>query len=145
MNICHFKHFPKPYLAYPKVIKGLIFKNKNTEKILPDAEYIVDSFKVDIQHLADYNKLTDFADNGEIPALYLAVLSQSLQMHMMTAEQFPFAILGLVHIRNKIIQYRKVYVHEELTLSCRFGELRPHDKGLEFDLLRLFMWLVRSL
>lgn len=135
MNIRHFKHFPKPYLAYPKVIKGLILKNKNTEKALPEAEYIVDSFKVDVQHLAAYNKLTDFAHDGEIPALYLAVLSQSLQMHMMTAEQFPFAILGLVHIRNKITQYRKVYITEELTLSCRFGELRPHDKGLAFDFI----------
>ena len=56
-------------------------------------------------------------------------------MHMMTAEAFPFPILGLVHIRNQLKQYRKVGVNEQLTLSCKFGELQPHDKGVQFDFI----------
>src|SRR5690606_40430954 len=63
------------------------------------------------------------------------VLSQSLQMHMMTSEAFPFPILGLVHIRNQVKQYRKIGVNETLTLSCKFGELQPHDKGVQFDFI----------
>ena len=54
---------------------------------------------------------------------------------MMTKEAFPFAVLGLVHIRNQIKQVRKVGVNELLTLSCRFGELQPHDKGMQFDFI----------
>ncbi len=56
-------------------------------------------------------------------------------MHMMTTEAFPFAILGLVHIRNQVKQYRKVGVNETLSLSCKFGELQPHDKGVQFDFI----------
>ncbi|TCB51350.1 hypothetical protein E0H80_04895 [Acinetobacter sp. ANC 4779] len=133
MNTRHFSQLPKPYLAYPKVIKGLIFKKPKGEKVLPQVEYVVDSFKVDQKHLTAYNEVCGFKNNGYIPAIYLAVLSQSLQMHMMTQEAFPFAILGLVHIRNQIKQTRKVGVNEQLTLSCKFGELQPHDKGVQFD------------
>ena len=135
MNSRHFNQLPKPYLAYPKVIQSLIFKKPKGAKILPQVEYVVDSFKIDSDHLKSYNEVCGFKNNGYIPAIYLAVLSQSLQMHMMTSEPFPFAILGLVHIRNTVKQYRKVGVNEPLTLSCTFGELKPHDKGVQFDFL----------
>ena len=135
MNTRHFSQLPKPYLAYPKVIQGLIFKKPKGEKVLPQVEYVVDSFQVDPKHLKSYNEVTGFENNGFIPAIYLAVLSQSLQMHMMTQEAFPFAILGLVHIRNQIKQIRKVKVDEKLTLSCKFGDLKPHDKGVQFDFI----------
>lgn len=135
MNIRHFSQLPKPYLAYPKVIQGLIFKKPKGEKVLPQVEYVVDSFQVDPKHLKAYNEVCGFKNNGYIPAIYLAVLSQSLQMHMMTQEAFPFAILGLVHIRNQLKQYRKVGVNEQLSLSCKFGELKPHDKGVQFDFI----------
>ena len=135
MNTRHFSQLPKPYLAYPKVIQGLIFKKPKAEKVLPQVEYVVDSFKVDQKHLKAYNDVCGFKNNGYIPAIYLTVLSQSLQMHMMTSEAFPFPILGLVHIRNQVKQYRKVGVNETLTLSCKFGELQPHDKGVQFDFI----------
>ena len=135
MNTRHFSQLPKPYLAYPKVIQGLIFKKPKGEKVLPQVEYVVDSFKVDQKHLKAYNAVTGFKNNGYIPAIYLAVLSQSLQMHMMTQEAFPFAILGLVHIRNQVKQSRKVGLNEQLTLSCKFGELQPHEKGVQFDFI----------
>lgn len=135
MNTRHFNQLPKPYLAYPKVIQGLIFKKPKGEKVLPQVEYVVDSFKVDAKHLKAYNEVTGFKNNGYIPAIYLAVLSQSLQMHMMTQEAFPFAILGLVHIRNQVKQLRKVGVNEQLSLSCKFGDLKPHDKGVQFDFI----------
>ena len=135
MNTRHFSELPKPYLAYPKVIQGLIFKKPKGEKVLPQVEYVVDTLKIDTKHLESYNEICGFKNDGFVPAIYLAVLSQSLQMHMMTKEAFPFAVLGLVHIRNQIKQVRKVGVNELLTLSCRFGELQPHDKGMQFDFI----------
>lgn len=135
MNTRHFSQLPKPYLAYPKVIQGLLFKKPKGEKVLPQVEYVVDAFKVDQKHLKNYNDICGYENNGYIPATYLAVVSQSLQMHMMTTEAFPFALLGLVHIRNQVKQLRKIADNENLTLSCKFGELKQHDKGLQFDFL----------
>lgn len=31
MNTRHFSQLPKPYLAYPKVIQGLIFKSRKVK------------------------------------------------------------------------------------------------------------------
>lgn len=135
MNTRHFSQLPKAYLAYPKVIQGLIFKKPRGEKVLPQVEYVVDAFKIDQDHLKRYNQICGYNNNGYIPATYLAVISQSLQMHMMTTEAFPFALLGLVHIRNQVKQQRKIDVNENLTIACAFGELKPHDKGLQFDFL----------
>lgn len=135
MKTRHFSQLPKPYLAYPKVIQGLIFKKAKGEQVLPQVEYVVDQFNIDQKHIAAYNEVCGYKNNGYISATYLAVISQSLQMHMMAQETFPFAMLGLVHIRNQVKQFRKIAVNENLTLSCKFGELKPHDKGLQFDFL----------
>ena len=135
MNTRHFSQLPKAYLAYPKVIQGLVFKKPKGERVLPKVEYVVDSFRIDQDHLNDYNQVCGFKSDDTIPAIYLAVLSQSLQMHMMTTENFPFAILGLVHLRNQIKQTRPIGVNEALSLSCRFGDIQPHDKGLQFDFI----------
>ncbi|WOE32322.1 MULTISPECIES: MaoC/PaaZ C-terminal domain-containing protein [unclassified Acinetobacter] len=135
MNIRHFAALPKPYLTYPKVIQGLIFKPSKAKQSLAEVEYIVDHLLINQRHLAAYNKICGFQDDQYVSAIYLAMLSQSLQMHMMTKEDFPFPILGLVHIRNNIKQFRTIIKDEQLSLSCKFGELRPHDKGIQFDFI----------
>lgn len=135
MSVRHFNELPKAYLAIPKVIKGLVVKPAKGPKTLPQVEYVVDALKIDAKHLASYNEVCGFKNDGVVPAIYLAVLSQSLQMHMMTGEAFPFPILGLVHIRNTVTQMRPIKVNETLTLSCKFGELKPHDKGVQFDFI----------
>ncbi|WP_026470419.1 MaoC family dehydratase [Alkanindiges illinoisensis] len=135
MSIRHFDALPKPYKAYGKVILSLIKKPKVKTKTLPQAEYIVDRLNIDEKHLKAYNDICTFKNDGTVPAMYLAVLAQSLQMSMMTEEPFPFALLGMVHIRNVVRQTRKIEANEVLTLSCKFGELRPHDKGQQFDFI----------
>lgn len=135
MGTRHFDALPKPYKAYAKVIQSLVQKPKKREKVLPQAEYIVDSLVIDAKHLKSYNDVCGYKNNGAVPATYLAVLAQALQMSMMTEEAFPFALLGLVHIRNVVRQTRPVSATEVLTLSCKFGDLRPHEKGLEFDFI----------
>lgn len=134
MSVRHFKRMPKPYVAYPKIIQGLIQKKAKGSN-LPDLEYVVDDFKIDTAHLAQYQSLTGFAQNQVVPALYFAVLSQSLQMQMMGVPQFPFQVLGLVHVANEIEQKRVIEAQETFSLSCRFGALHPHEKGVVFDFI----------
>ena len=135
MRTRHFSELPKAFAAYPKVIQGLLKKSVAKEKVLPQVEYIVDQLTIQQQHLQKYNRICGFKDDGTVPAIYLAVLAQSLQMHMMTSEPFPFVLLGLVHIRNRITQHRVIKVNEIIQLACKFGDLQPHDKGLQFDFI----------
>ncbi|MFB2538422.1 MULTISPECIES: MaoC family dehydratase [unclassified Acinetobacter] len=143
MQTRHFDQLPKAYLAYPKVVQGLVQqqieqrvqKKPRPAAVLPQVEYVVDSLKIDSEHLKKYQQICHFAQDHTVPAMYLAVLAQSLQMHMMTNELFPFALLGLVHIANQIKQYRVMHSSEVFELSCRFGDLTPHEKGLQFDFI----------
>lgn len=133
MKSRYFNEMPKAYTAYSKVIKGLIVKSPKRDKVLPEVEYIVSQLSFDVAHLTKYNDICGYKNDGTVPATYIAVLAQSLQMQMMTSEAFPFALLGLVHIRNRVKQLRVIKNTETIQLSCRFGELLPHDKGLQFD------------
>lgn len=135
MKTRHFSRLPKAYTAIPKVLQSLINKPKSSKKILPQVEYILDELIIDKAHLAKYNQVCHFENGATVPAIYLAVLAQSLQMQMMTNEPFPFPLLGLVHIRNQITQFRAVHVDDVIELSCKFGELQAHDKGLQFDFI----------
>lgn len=135
MQTIHFKQLPKPYLAYPKILQGVLRKKTKQVNSLPQREYVVDQLQIDTKHLVQYNALTGFKNNGYIPALYLAVLSQSLQMQMMSQADFPFAVLGLVHIHNHIQQHRPIAVTEKMRMSCQFGELQAHEKGTQFELI----------
>jgi acyl dehydratase len=134
MSVRHFQQLPKPYLAYPKIIKGLMQK-KPKATALPELEYVVDALKIERKHLNTYQSLTGFAQNQHVPALYFAVLAQSLQMQMMSLPEFPFQVLGLVHVANQIEQQRIIDCNEIFRLSCKFGELKPHEKGMVFDFI----------
>jgi acyl dehydratase len=56
-------------------------------------------------------------------------------MEIITDAAFPFAAMGLVHIQNSICQHRLVAASETLTIHVKPANLRPHDKGLQFDIL----------
>lgn len=118
-----------------KVAKYIGAKPKVTSKTLPDVTYTVSRLSIDMDHLNKYNQVCGFKDNGLLPPTYLCVLSQTLQMNMMTQEAFPFPMLGLVHITNSITQHRPIAPYETIELSCAFGELKPHDKGQQFDFI----------
>lgn len=134
MMIRHFQHLPKAYVAYPKLMQAMLKKNSH-QPLLPELEYVVDQLQIDAKHLRRYQNLTGFATTQQVPALYMAMLAQSLQMHMMSVPEFPFQVLGLVHISNQLEQLRTVLAHEVMQLSCRFGTLSPHAKGLAFDFI----------
>lgn len=133
MKSCYFNEMPKAYTAYPKAFKSLLQKSTKKEKILPEVQYVINQLSFDLDHLKKYNDICGYQNDGTVPATYLAVLAQSLQMQMMTTEAFPFALLGLVHIRNQVKQHRIVKNNELIQLSCSFGELKAHEKGLQFD------------
>lgn len=56
-------------------------------------------------------------------------------MELMTDATFPFPVIGLVHIRNRIEQLRPVRADERLSMRLRPGELSPHERGTQFELL----------
>lgn len=99
---------------------------------LPQAEYRVPNLKIDRARLKAYQRVCACMENDTLPPLYLGTLAMRLQLNMMADEDFPYPVLGLVHIHNSVTQHRPVRAHESLALSCRFGDNVAHDKGTAF-------------
>lgn len=89
----------------------------------------------DRKHLDAYNDVCGFPLGDTLPASYPHMAAFGLHMTLMTDTAFPFAPMGLVHLRNTITQHRPIGVEEVLDVSVRSADLRPHPKGSLVDIL----------
>ena len=90
---------------------------------------------VDPRHVAAYRRVCGFADSPILPATYPHILAFGLQMQLLTDKRFPFPLLGLIHLSNRIRLHRPLGGISELTLSVHTQNLNPHPKGATFDVV----------
>ena len=90
---------------------------------------------VDAKRLAAYRSVCGFADNGLLPPTYPHILAFALQMQLLTAKAFPFPLLGLIHLSNRISVLRPLGGVSRVRIGVRVENLQPHTKGATFDLL----------
>jgi acyl dehydratase len=100
---------------------------------LPDLEVVLRGVEVDRDHLATYAHVCDYRVSDAVPVTYPHVLTFPLAMELMSDRRFPFPVVGLVHVANRIVAHRVVGADEVLDLRVRAGDLRPHAKGVQFD------------
>lgn len=86
-------------------------------------------------HLDAYNEVCGFPRGDVLPVTYPHLAAFGLHMTLMTDTAFPFAPMGLVHLRNSITRHRPIGLGERLDVSVRAADLRPHPKGALIDLL----------
>ena len=102
---------------------------------LPDIELQLGGISVDRDHLAAYDRVCGFVLGDRLPLTYPHVLAFPLQVRLMTDDEFPFALAGLVHIRNVITQRRGLDAGASLRLRVRAERLAAHPKGAQVDLV----------
>ncbi len=86
-------------------------------------------------NLGAYRRLCHFPDDGRLPGTYPHVMAFTLQLQLMTAHDFPFPLLGLVHLHNRIEVLRPLGAIEGLRFAVYAHNLQPHAKGGTFDLV----------
>src|SRR5688572_12389869 len=70
----------------------------------PDHGYALEAAAIDVEALADYARVCGFTLRETLPPTYPHLLGFPLAMKLMTERTFPFALLGMVHIANRIEQ-----------------------------------------
>lgn len=133
MSIRELTAAPSTATLYSRAVLGAITGKNGSE--LPDITLVMRDVKIDRQHLAAYNRVCGFAQRETLPVTYPFVLAFPLHMDIITDPAFPFPAMGLVHIQNSITQHRPVAASESLTITVKPANLRPHDKGRQFDIL----------
>lgn len=134
-----------PSLAaiYPRALTGAITElprsipglRRGGDPELPDLEYAVRDVQIDRDHLARYDHVCGFRLRDALPPTYPHMIAFPLAMKIMTDGSFPFPVLGLVHVVNRIEQQRPIRADEKLDFTVRSDNLREHDKGIQFDLV----------
>ncbi len=108
---------------------------KHGSSTVPDLVLERHGVSTDPQHLASYNQVCEFPRGDTLPATYPHMAAFALHMTLMTDTTFPFAPMGLVHLRNRITQHRPIGVDETFDISVTAADLRSHPKGRLADLL----------
>jgi hypothetical protein len=102
---------------------------------VPDMEAVQASRKIDFRELRHYCRVCGLADNGTLPLTYPHVLAARAQLALLSSKAFPLRLLGLVHLRNEILQYSQIAVADKLGVRINVGGHRETDKGQEFDIV----------
>jgi acyl dehydratase len=102
---------------------------------LPEEAKRLDGAEVDRERLTAYQKVCGFGVSDTLPATYLHMLAFPLSMELMTRLDFPFGVIGMVHVSNEIEHLRPVSAGERFDLEVRTVDLREHERGRQFDVV----------
>ncbi|HET9129238.1 MAG TPA: hypothetical protein VFN73_14230, partial [Propionibacteriaceae bacterium] len=102
---------------------------------LPDLEVTVRGVPQAPGRLARYDRLCGFALRDEVSATWLHVLAFPLQAWLMARPDFPFALAGIRHVSNEMRLLDPVTLGDRPDLRVRATALRPHRRGVVFDLV----------
>jgi acyl dehydratase len=105
-----------------------------TPRELPERSVTREAIEVDRDHLAAYDRVCGFRLRDELPATYPHMAAFPLAMELMTDTSFPFPVIGLVHIANRIELVRPMTAAEPYDLRVWASNLSSHDRGTQFDI-----------
>ena len=122
-----------PGAVYLRAALSLLPGRRGSE--LPDRRLVRRTVTADRDHLARYDRVCGFRLTDALPATYPHLLAFPLAMRLMSSSGFPFPVVGLVHVANRITVRRPIDAGEALDLAVWAQDLRPHDRGRQFDVV----------
>src|SRR5205814_1277961 len=117
---------------YRRAALGLLARRSGTG--LPDTTVILRDVGVERDRLARYAKLCGFRLSDTLPSPYPQVLAFPLAVALMAERDFPFPVIGVVHLANRMEVLRPIDAGERLELTVRAADLRDHERGRAFDI-----------
>lgn len=120
--------------ALPGLFLRAVLRRKVTGRQLPNLGLRC-RVEVDPQHLARYHRVCAIAESAYLPPVYPHLLAFALQMQLLTDRRFPFPLLGLVHLENRIRVLRPLGGLGPFLVGVQVADLQPHDKGASFSLI----------
>mgnify|MGYP000235112905 FL=1 len=129
----------KNYSSKPKngsaMFRALVLPRKGfkTSVGLPIIKATWTGAQADQRVLNDYLAMLNLGKSANLPILYPHVMAGSMHMNMLSHKSFPVRLLGLVHLKNRITQYKAIPVDAVMDIHSEIASYRLVEKGLEFD------------
>jgi acyl dehydratase len=102
---------------------------------VPDVELRLPHAEIDVDHLAEYDRVCGFRLTDQLPPTYTHVLAFPLAMALMTRADFPLPLIGLVHIANRIETLAPILVTDRPEVRVRATALGVHPRGRQVDVV----------
>ena len=102
---------------------------------LPDLQAHWHGARVNADELKNYFATLEIKPTEELPVSYPHVMAGTLHMNILTHKLFPIRLLGALHLKNRIVQYRPIASTEVVDIDVKTGDDRLTDHGVEFDLV----------
>src|SRR5689334_3802528 len=106
---------PDPMALSLKAL-GSVRRKPKPEVELPHLSVSLESASFDAAKLRAYREICGFPEDGAVPIPYPQVCAINLQMHLLTRPEFPLPLVGLVHLKNRIVQEREMSPDETFAL-----------------------------
>jgi acyl dehydratase len=100
---------------------------------LPAARLGLRGVRVDPAAVAAYAEVCGFRLTSDLPPTYPHLVGFPLSLALMSRPDFPFGLLGMVHVRNRVEVRRPVGLDEPLDVTAAVVDLRPHPRGQQLD------------
>jgi hypothetical protein len=113
---------------------GSVRRKPRPDVELPRMSVSLDDVRFEAGRLRAYRAICGFPDGGGVPIPYPQVHAIGLQMHLLSQKQFPLPLVGLVHLRNRIVQERLLNEDEAFAVTVGLVGHKKTERGLEFDL-----------
>lgn len=102
---------------------------------LPAVRYRWPGARVMPDRLAAYREVVHEVADGPVPAGYVHVMAFPVAMTLLSRDDFPLPLAGLVHVANAVTVHRAIDPTETLTIDAWATDLRPHRRGTQVDVV----------
>ena len=100
---------------------------------LPDIKVEWKNAKADKATLSKYCETLNLKQDSYLPILYPHVLAGPMHMQLLMHKSFPFSLMGALHLKNRITQYKAIKTDASLDIKCELAGYVLLDKGIEFE------------
>jgi acyl dehydratase len=118
-----------------RLFPAALVNGRSGGSALPDVVAERRGVTVDAAEVADYAHLCGFGLTAHPPVTWPHLLGFPLQAAVMSRRDFPVALVGLVHVENRIEWTRPLDYGETLDVRVHAADLRPHRRGRVVDLV----------
>src|SRR5690606_12395207 len=135
MSTVELTESPRLGPLYRRAALGALARRGARGEALPATTLVLRGVTVDRDHLAADDRVGAFRLADTLRATCPHILAFPLAMRLMSGPDFPFPVVGMVHVANRITVHRPIDAGERLDLSVHAEHLRPHERGRQLDVV----------
>ncbi|NVJ14054.1 MaoC/PaaZ C-terminal domain-containing protein [Myxococcus sp. AM010] len=124
----------QPPLLAMELLRAAVARRPSRPGEVPRLEVRVKGFTPDASQLARYREVCGFPEEDYLPLPFPQVLATSLHLTLLNHPAFPYRLLGMVHVRNRIQQQRRLHAGARLSVHAWVEGQREARQGRELDL-----------